>query len=505
MYKSFQEYMDVKKSGSKPHLVEKPPEKTVADFPGEPNPVEKPPKKQKNIKDNQVKEGHKTYKTFQEYLGVKGYSGKGEMQGKPNIDMGDKNFIDPKSPPTASIPPSKLSAGKALPYEAGKGMKAKDKGLGDLGCCPADKITLGSEMEFKQTLPKGKVKGVPQVESVLHNMNLAEATAYLAENAEADIPLVTSYAQGKFHPNPLEAIEYVAHLANVNPQLMETLIRSLKRKDQGMSRLIERLVEHPELYPEIVKSFEGTNGAKFANAMCRAMTYTESALSPPIGFKDEEEEEEEEENDKFKKPNFDDEPEAEAGEEGMPEEPEDDLGPEEDEGEFGPEPEEGPFGIKKPKQRPDFMLGSIHKDDKGPKGLPDEIDFDDDEADFGPPSEECPDELGDDDEDIEGIEDFESEEDMDDNPFGIKKPKQRPDFMLGSIHKDDNGPEGLEPEDEFDDEEFDFGPEEDEEEDEEDFSFDSEEEDKPWGRIPKKKREPSAFENVMQAMKRYTH
>jgi hypothetical protein len=349
MYKSFQEYLDVKKHKGKGKLVTKPPVEEVPDFHGDANKTEKP-HKEKNIKDNQVIE---QMTSFQEYLKAKGHSGKPIMQEKPNVGgWGDEDFDDENAPPTETIPPTEapVKAGKPHPYRGTNIKLNSDKGFGDLGVDEpyVPKIDVAKDTQYKQAMP-GSEKGVPQVPSgenppkggtsplvkdgapQVKEMSLPELTNYLAEKnnwmennlllencggCEDGIPMVTSFAKGKFHPNPLEAIEYITHLASQNSDLMETLVRQLKKKEGGMSGLMGSVMDQPEGLKEIALGLDGEKGSDTAGNICRALNdlyedyrgqfegFSESALSAPLGFEDDEEEEgvddkEEEDDDTF--------------------------------------------------------------------------------------------------------------------------------------------------------------------------------------------------------------
>jgi hypothetical protein len=223
---------------------------------------------------------------------------------------------------------------------------------------------------------------IPQIKE----MSLVELTSYLANKnkimecpdllkecmecgcMEDGIPMVTAFAKGKFHPNPLEAIEYITHLASQNADLMEALVRTIKKKDGGMSGLMGSVMEQPEGLKEIALGLDGEKGSNVANNLCRSLNdlyedyreqfegFNESALSPPIGFDGEEDDEdgggeiadkEEEDEETFR--DLDQGEEGEEEDEGLGDL---DLG---DEEENDWEKEEGPEGdlpeLPKPKDK----------------------------------------------------------------------------------------------------------------------------------------------------------
>jgi len=348
-YRSFTEYLDTKNHNGKGKMVEKPSTEEVPDFKGKPNPEGNEPCKCKNIKDNQVVE---TMTKFKEYL-----DGNGKMK-KPTVAL-NVNFPKQDSPPSQSMPPAPgLGQGKPAPYTPKKGGKAGEKGFADQGCCPAYEPDTKNAPAPKESLPKSGGGGKqPQIEAVTE-MSLAEMTSYINEqNYEPDgsfaPPMVTAYMPGKFMPDPVEAIDYVTHLAAVNPALMETMIRALKYKT-SMGYIVSEMAKHPETFKELAALLESEDGLKYAGSLCRSMndlysnymeqfeSLNESALSPPLGADDEDDEE------------LDDELEDDD------EEGDEDLGDEEDEeGEDENDPfaggEEGP--VPPPKKKPKKRFG----------------------------------------------------------------------------------------------------------------------------------------------------
>lgn len=323
-YKSFDEYLDVKKHGGKATTVTDPPQQTVPDYRGEPNKeVKKAKTSSKNIKNNQVCE--KQYHSFDEYLTASDHHGKGTMKEKPDVklvaDMPDGS-PDDKSPPQEQIPPGYKkpgNPGNPHPYRAPESRMAKNKdgglkqALGDMGEEPKWVPDVSTDVE-KVKPTWGHQQGVPQVGESIQGMNLLEVTQHVARLNEAcgmcgdsNIPMVTAFAKGKFHPNPLEAIKYVAHLAQENSEIMEHLLHNLKDGD-----VLGPLMKKPESYGRLAEMLDGEDGPHAANCLARAMndgyskfmedfdSMNENALGPPIGFgDDEEEEEDEDEEDNF--------------------------------------------------------------------------------------------------------------------------------------------------------------------------------------------------------------
>ena len=320
-YASFQDYLEVKKNCKCKMAVEKPPVEEVPDYHGDTNKAgEEGKEKRKGIKNHQVQE---RARTFQEYLNAKG-----SMQDKPGSGMGDDHFTDEKAPPKGSIPPANVSGGKPHPYKAAS-MSTGDKAFGDMGVDPPyEPKTDTSKLETKPTMPKSE-KGVPQAESLISNKSLISVTQLMSELndkvVDYDIPSIT-VGRDKFHPNPLEAVEYVAYLVGENRNLLDVFLRILKKRG--------------------VKLME--------------------AIAPPIGF---EGDETEAEVLKKKKPDlgdFEDEEEETPAEDEFgaedEEDPDDGFGAGDEEDEFGgeeeaPEDEMGPPEMERPRRHKNRKRG----------------------------------------------------------------------------------------------------------------------------------------------------
>jgi len=150
------------------------------------------------------------------------------------------------------------------------------------------------------------------------NMPLAEFANYMLKEcgcggamAEDDtLPTVTSYATGKFHPYPPEAIRYVAALAKKNPRIMESLIQELK-KQEAYGDLLSTGMDHPETYVMLTDLLgDDDEGPQRSRSLVRAMDdkYSkfiddqsdmfddedlDEAVAPPYGVSDEDDDEDE--------------------------------------------------------------------------------------------------------------------------------------------------------------------------------------------------------------------
>jgi len=303
----------------------------------------------------------KRYPKFLEYL-----NSKGKLQEKPTVDP----MADQLDPADDKAPPKAVTSGKGWKIEAPSSKeapkpykapgvpvkpKAAESGFADKGSIPAwnPKMDQGSS----KNIPGGKeIEGWKKgkTEAFIKktkDMDIKEFTEYMIETCgcgvepqqlgdEDSIPMVTSYAAGKFHPHPPEAIKYVVVLANKNDRVLESLIQELKRGG-GMKKLVKALMDdHPETYDNFTDLLDDDEaGDQRANAMAKSMseklkTFTDmmgESVVPPFGFEDEDGEDSDESEDE----------EMEA--------PEDGEGPEDgtEEGEEGEEDEgDGPPAMK---------------------------------------------------------------------------------------------------------------------------------------------------------------
>jgi hypothetical protein len=203
-----------------------------------------------------------SFKTWTEYL-----NGKGKVITDPKTeDVPDYNGPTPASPgkpvKDKNAGGAKKGAGSAAPYKAGKDKKPKDIGPGfankkgtvttpmpkQTGLEP--KIVLGTyggvapqakhpypadpKKQYKMKMSKteeflDKTKGMNMSEFVQHMYYECACDAH--EDEKDDLPHVTAYAAGKFHPHPPEAIAYVAKLAKKNPRIMDMLVHAIKDND----------------------------------------------------------------------------------------------------------------------------------------------------------------------------------------------------------------------------------------------------------------------------------
>lgn len=341
------------------------------------------------------------YKTFQEYLDDKGNIPK---------NVRTKHVADYEGPFAKS--PGKqnmkhqhgVEADDPSPYRApgtDPGLRVaddsdKEKGFGDHGeprlkyepdtdtehdervvaSWPNAKVTTAPIAGSDDPHAKHKTKHKTKTESFLdmtRSMTPQQFANFMikesgcgCEMQDNDIPMVTAYTKGKYHPHPPEAVKYVVVLANKNESIMDNFIHEMKRAG-GLKSLLSSLMGHPETYDSLTDLLgEDEKGPSRCKALARAMdgSYARflqdqddlyESVGPPIGMDDEDEDNE----------NDLDPSEIDPGDEMEPED--DEMGMEPEDNEMGMEPEDDEMG---------GMGGEM--DDEGDVNLDDlDLDMDD--------------------------------------------------------------------------------------------------------------------------------
>jgi hypothetical protein len=313
---SFQEYLN-----SKGKVTEKPVTALVADkidMPAQ-KAQEDPTKNKKKSKLQQVKE----------YLNEKG------KLVEPEVDVvADYKGPDPKAPET----PAKGE--KPAPYKApssSSNQKSKETGFGDLGGKELI-YNPNTDTDSKKSpyIPGGKaVDTYPKTKTEefiekTKNMSIKEFTQYMLKECNcdemADLPMVTAYSPGKFHPHPPEAIKYVVALSGKNDRLLEQLVHEMKR-NSVLPKLMHTLLGHPESMDELTSFFgDEKEGMKRSNTFAKSMDGAYSSfldgqdklyetVGPPLGLEDEEEFDEEEPEDDHGHEGHEEEPDMDTDEE----------------------------------------------------------------------------------------------------------------------------------------------------------------------------------------------
>jgi hypothetical protein len=196
----------------------------------------------------------------------------------------------------------------------------------------------------KKTWPKvATVKHAgKKVESFLDDtkdMPLPEFAKYVQKQLkehcgceDKEIPHVVAYTSGPYHPDPIQAIKYVAYLANENEHLMRALLRETRQLG-CVDKLVEGLLGIPETYIEIVHRMTVDPGV--SNQIVRAMNDQYQSVKEGVGppaHQDEEEDAEDPSND------TESEPDNIEGEDQPPgDDPEPEPEPDEGDEEGGPE------------------------------------------------------------------------------------------------------------------------------------------------------------------------
>jgi len=299
-FPKFYEYLD-----QKGKLVEKPKEEDVPDYHGAtdaspPNPVTKGKKWDAEYA-APLKDSQKPYKAPGKDMTAQQSMGKDNEGGL--LSQGDKRLVYNPS----------LKGGTSKNINGGKEVHGWDK-----------------KTKTEQFIDKTK------------NMSFQEFTAYIKklnrlDEDVSDIPMVTAYAPGNFHPHPVEAIQYIVALAAKNDRILEQLIHVMK-KEGVLDKLIKTVMEHPEAADALTGLLgDEQHGPRLSRSLARSMHKQHAdfldkqkgmyeSVAPPFGDDDEDE-------------NSPEDGEGEAGElDDQPGEGEEDGG---DEGQEGDENQEG--------------------------------------------------------------------------------------------------------------------------------------------------------------------
>lgn len=223
----WQEYLD-----EKGKLVEKPKTEKVADYPGKtPAAPAKPVTKGKNWNAD--------------------YAANGDDTPSPYKVGSDKNPIKPETGGFAD------QGDKKLVYEPDTDVDDADK--------------LGGKIV--STWPKTKTEAFLQKTK---HMEFNDFVEYMLGECncnpnDEDLPTVTAYAAGKFHPYPPEAINYVAALGKKNEHVLYNLVFEMKNQG-GLGKLLEAVLSHPEAFDALSTLLESDEyGAKHCKKLASAM------------------------------------------------------------------------------------------------------------------------------------------------------------------------------------------------------------------------------------------
>lgn len=264
----------------------------------------------------------------------------------------------PKALDKQMAPPK--SAGSPAPYRTTTKTTTKksDTGLGDVGDKKlVYKPKTGGDFEPVGEYPgkstskefTGKFKPIgnyPQTKtetflSTTKDMSLSEFANYVMQQRQEgkedeDLPMVSAYTTGRFHPHPPEAIKYVVTLADKNDRIMEDLVHAIKEREGCLKKMMSHLFDLPESHGCVTDLLgDEKDGPRRARQLVRSMDDSFSkfqsdqdgmyeSVAPPFGLDDEDDEDD--------APIDDEMPEDDEAPEGDEEETDgDDMGGEEDE------------------------------------------------------------------------------------------------------------------------------------------------------------------------------
>jgi len=313
----------------------------------------------------------KDYWTFKEYLDAK----RKLVTTPKKEDVPDYHGPTPPKPDKPAVSGDNWSTGvkpkgTPAPYKGpgtDPGQKKGEKGgflhMGDKELVYEPKAGIvdkaGEGGEKKKTWPHvATVKHAgKKVESFLDktkDMPLPEFAKYVQRQLkehcgceDKEIPHVIAYTSGPYHPDPIQAIKYVAFLASENENIMRALLREARQLG-CVDSLVEGLLAIPETYIEIVHRMTVDPGV--SNQIVRAMNdqyvtylqHVKEGVGPPA-HRDEEEDSDDPSLDSESEP---DNIEGEDQPPGDDPEPEGDAeGPEADTDEPGFDPDTGSGGM----------------------------------------------------------------------------------------------------------------------------------------------------------------
>lgn len=249
-----------------------------------------------------------SFKTWKEYIDAKGKT----IETAPEEEIPDYKGPDSDAPEKAILPKGpegkEIDAPKATgapsPYK--NGVNAKDPNKTEKGLANTGDEKLVYEPNTKVDAKKLSSFAQKKTESFLNatkGMSNGEFLKYMLESCACEdmeeIPTVTAYTAGKFHPYPPEAIRYVLALAKSNPKVLENIIHEIKHSGL-LGSTIEGIMDHPESYDHITSLLSDENGPIRAKALTNSMTdeYQSfmknqddlyESVAPPFGIHDSEE------------------------------------------------------------------------------------------------------------------------------------------------------------------------------------------------------------------------
>lgn len=266
-FKSFSEYMDHKSK-----LVTTPKKEKVPDYSG-PNPTspEKPVESGKHWEAGVKQKGKPSpYRAPGTDKGQR--TADGGDKGKGFADMGDEDLV--------------------YEPEAGDVDKAGEGGK-KIGTWPKS----GPKTKTEAWLAKTKNLSLSAFAKEVRN-GLVEHCG--CEDKKA--PHVVAYSVGAYHPDPIQAINYVVYLTNENNNILRALMLEAKRRG-CLDKYVHQMLQYPETYKALVEAMsDKREGNSVSTRLTKALNdnyrHHVSELSriygeetaPPMHLDDEEEE-----------------------------------------------------------------------------------------------------------------------------------------------------------------------------------------------------------------------
>lgn len=235
----------------------------------------------------------KNFKSWKEYIDERG-----KLVDKPPVKT-----VPDFDGKIQTAPEKSIKSGKGWKIDGPKPEQPKPYSVKNTQNAPAPEKGGFAEKGDKDLIYKPKLEKKLKSEEFIEktqNMSLQEYANYIVEQCKCesmdddDMPTVTAYAAGRFHPHPPEAVKYVAHLSGKNDRIKDALIHEFKRNG-GLKGLVEALMDHPETYDILVDILEhDEHGPKKSDAFVSAMSSKHTdfmnqfeSVGPSVGLDDE--------------------------------------------------------------------------------------------------------------------------------------------------------------------------------------------------------------------------
>ncbi len=216
------------------------------------------------------------FRHFKEYLNAKG-----KLQEKPEVDSsGDTAPTPPKKPPTPVTKGKNWEAnplaGKPADYTPTTSPAKQQKGTPGLANDGDKKLVY--EPETPETIDKEGGKKVSTWPKAATTKEFLDNTKGMS--ISEFVNFVSQENQTNGQVNPLPYIRFVANLVSKNPNLMESLVREIRRNN-GIGILANESLKLPEAVDEVAFMMQDE---KFTRRLEKAMRETVEAPASETEF-----------------------------------------------------------------------------------------------------------------------------------------------------------------------------------------------------------------------------